>query len=77
MSGHPEANAEERLAKIIQAHQTDKNADGHGGVSGYCVECEVKWPCPTYRNAAESGVTWFCSWDLDECAFEEHDHGQL
>lgn len=70
----PEAQPLTRLARIAEKHRTDSNVDGHGGVSGYCMECELPWPCPTYRWAAEEGVTILCTWDLADCAFEEHDH---
>ena len=63
-----------RLLTIARAHRT--NVDEHGGVSGYCLECELVWPCPTFRWATELGVTSNCSWDLDDCAFDEHDHGK-
>ena len=66
------ADPEMRLLRIEQAHQ--QLADAHGVTSGYCIECELIWPCPSYRWATEDGVTIMCSWDLDDCAFEEHNH---
>lgn len=39
-----------RLARIAEAHSAD-TASG-GMTSGYCVECDHPWPCPTYTWAA-------------------------
>lgn len=35
-------------------------ADGHGGMSGFCVECEWAWPCRTGHMARGWG-------DISEC----------
>jgi len=42
----------QRLARIEQMHQPDRNCDGHGGVSGYCVECGWSWPCATAETTS-------------------------
>ena len=65
-------DAKTRLLRITQAHR--QNVDIHGGTSGYCIECELVWPCPTYRWATEDGLDINCTWDLKDCQFEEHDH---
>jgi hypothetical protein len=41
-----------RLHRIATMHQPDRNCDGHGGNSGYCVECEWAWPCATTQAAS-------------------------
>jgi hypothetical protein len=65
----------QRLIRIAEAHTTDSNVDGHGGVSGYCLECELAWPCPTYRNATEEGITVMCTFDLRDCELHDHSEG--
>lgn len=42
----------QRLERIETMHQPDRNCDGHGGVSGYCVECGWPWPCVTAEAAS-------------------------
>ena len=42
----------QRLDRIEAMHQPDRNCDGHGGNSGYCVECEWAWPCATAEVAS-------------------------
>jgi hypothetical protein len=64
-------DAATRLERIAEAH--GKEVDEHGGVSGYCGECEHAWPCATYRWATAPIVTGDCTWDLDDCEFD-HDH---
>lgn len=61
-----------RLMIIADAHV--QFVDEHGVTSGYCVDCDQAWPCPTYRWAKYPGLTLNCSWDLDECAMHQHEH---
>lgn len=61
---------EERLNKIAEMHC--KHVDEHGGTTGDCNECGWPWPCPTYRWATEGGIDANCTWELDECSYEEH-----
>lgn len=71
------ANSDDRLAKIADMHCEMKRG---GMTSGVCNECSWNWPCPTYRWATEDGIDISCTWDLAECAFEEHgqhDRGRL
>lgn len=42
----------QRLQRIAALHQPDRNCDGHGGNSGYCVECGWAWPCATAETAS-------------------------
>ncbi|MER6488769.1 hypothetical protein ABT264_35135 [Streptomyces virginiae] len=35
-----------RLARIAEGHS--KNSAAGGMTSGYCNDCEQRWPCPTY-----------------------------
>jgi hypothetical protein len=36
-----------RLQRLATLHQPNRNCDGHGGNSGYCMECDQPWPCLT------------------------------
>jgi hypothetical protein len=38
-------SAEDRLARIAEAHQ--QHVTVHGMTDAYCLECEHPWPCPT------------------------------
>ena len=69
------ATGQDRLQKIAQMHVVEQGAGGT--VSGDCNECGWSWPCPTYRWATDGTATSLCSWDLDECSFEEHDHAEV
>lgn len=40
------ARLETRLACIAEGHS--KNSAAGGMTSGYCNDCEQRWPCPTY-----------------------------
>jgi hypothetical protein len=42
-------DAEARLAEIADIHARE-TAPG-GMVGDYCVECEHRWPCPTYEKS--------------------------
>lgn len=37
----------QRVTRLADLHQPDRSCDGHGGNSGYCVECGWAWPCAT------------------------------
>ncbi|MFF5778131.1 hypothetical protein ACFY7Y_14420 [Streptomyces virginiae] len=50
----------ERLARIAEAHAKDETA--HGMTSGYCNDCEQRWPCPTYVWATTDRNT-LAAWD--------------
>lgn len=67
------ADATTRLERIAESHA--KEVDEHGGVSGFCGECDHSWPCPTYRWATAPTVDINCTWDLDDCEFD-HEHDQ-
>jgi hypothetical protein len=41
-----------RLQRLADMHQPDRNCDGCGGNSGYCVECELPWPCASAQVAS-------------------------
>ena len=47
------SDATERLSRIALNHQRE-TADG-GMVGDFCVECNWRWPCPTYRFANGDG----------------------
>lgn len=63
---------EERLDKIAEFHV--KQVGAGGTTSGDCNECGWLWPCPTYRWATEPGIDPNCTWNLDDCSDDEHDH---
>lgn len=66
---------ERRLREIVARHQP--SVDEHGGNSGYCRECELVWPCPTYRMGVDPTITNYCTWDPRDCVDEvEHGHEQ-
>lgn len=43
------SHAEGFLASIANAH--DRERAGGGMVGDFCIECERRWPCPTYQWA--------------------------
>lgn len=45
-----------KMAAIRALHEQGVTDDG--GVTGYCEECSIVWPCPTYHLAY--------GWDPDE-----------
>ncbi|MFE9286654.1 hypothetical protein [Streptomyces olivaceus] len=48
----------DRLARIAEAHRAEVVS---GMTSGLCVECEHRWPCPTYvwsTEARDPLATW-------------------
>jgi hypothetical protein len=56
-------DARERLGRIADNHARE-TADG-GMVGDFCVECNWRWPCPTYRFANGDADT-LDSWRDDE-----------
>lgn len=42
-----------RLARIVERHAS--GAHRMMGTDGWCVECQHRWPCETYRCAAGEG----------------------
>lgn len=44
--------AAQRLQKLAALHQPDRDCDGHGGNSGFCVECGWAWPCASAEVAS-------------------------
>lgn len=72
-------HAESLLSKIALNHARES---GPGGTVGdYCVECDHRWPCPTYLHASgtrHENATWsplyqddrdcsVCGWLPDVC----------
>lgn len=41
-----------RTPRLAEMHQPDRDCDGRGGNSGFCVECGWAWPCATYETAS-------------------------
>jgi hypothetical protein len=52
-----------RLARIAAAHEQEQL--GGGIVSGYCIECDRIWPCPTYVWASKDRDV-LATWDPDD-----------
>lgn len=50
----------DRLARIADAHH--QHVSTHGITSGYCRECDLAWPCPTYIWATHDRDL-FAPWD--------------
>lgn len=63
-----------RLRRIAEAHH--KWVDNAGGTFGDCAECGHAWPCPTRQWAGADlfTVSVLCTWDLQDCAFDGHNH---
>lgn len=52
-----------RLLRIGEAHTP--RPDEHGGMSGYCPECDIRHPCPTLTWATTKR-DWLAPWDPDD-----------
>lgn len=59
----PLINARDRLARIAEAHVQEVGAGGL--TSGYCLECDRTWPCPTYDWASGTRTDPLGTWERE------------
>ena len=45
---------------LKQVKSMHSKAASQGGTNGYCSECDLLWPCPTYHIADGHGPVYDC-----------------